>query len=178
MNLLKIKNSSVFLILLVLSCAKKEEKINENVPDLTMYEMHYYEVKNGELRLEADAQMSYTYNEKKQQELESVQFKALENGAVKAYGSSDFAKIDTLKNDVYLEDNIKVRYEKEKINMESNYIYFSNEEKMLFGKEYEFSSIVRDNGDILNGKGFEFDLRSDKVVFRSDVYAKLKDEEK
>ena len=170
------KNFFLFLPLLFFACKAPIITDITKLPNLEIDNLEYFKIEDGLKTLKVNAKKSYTFNESKKQFLKNVIFTTYEDGKVESIGNANEAKIDLTSSDVEVKGKIKVRSEKENATINTEYIYFSQKNRLVSGKKDVFA-VVSQNGDVMKGRDLEFNLRNRTLFFKEKVDVQITEKE-
>jgi LPS export ABC transporter protein LptC len=140
-------------------------------PELTMENLDYIRMRNGEMVARLKADIGNRYESKHVMELSNYQFEQYDTNTdeIDAEGDGGAASIDIISNNVQMKEGVKIQVDSEDFSLRASDLDWQDKQKVLSGSENSPVTINRSNGTEINGTGFHSDLRSRTWVFNSDV---------
>ncbi len=146
------------------------DKLNADVPDLVLYNFEHTSVRHDRKSFEISADVSRSYNQKKEQVLDGVGFREFnEKGEVITRGSADHALLHTDTDNVELTGNIHFYSKQEGATVTCNSLFWNDKERTLKSLPEDVVSIHKDSGTQLSGTGFSADVGRNEVRFTGPV---------
>ncbi|MDR3301699.1 MAG: LPS export ABC transporter periplasmic protein LptC [Spirochaetaceae bacterium] len=164
----------LFFAILYSSCTfiYGNEQAEEYIyPELTMENLDYIRMRNGEMLARLRADLGNRYESKHIMELSNYQFEQYNTNTNKidAAGDGGAASIDIISNNIQMKEGVKIRVDSEDFSLRAGDLDWQDKQKVLSGSEDSIASVTRSNGTEINGTGFHSDVRSRTWVFNSDV---------
>jgi LPS export ABC transporter protein LptC len=171
------KYFTLFLIVLVFagcsldySAVYVTEDMSEDLPDSILYDFTHTSVKNGIPVFRLSAAEAYIYNQKDETQLTDILFQEFDDsGNIATEGQADKAVFYTKTEDAELQGNLYVYSAAEEASFSTPYLYWSDADKKLTGKENLEVLIHRDSGTEIRGTGFVAEARTRIVEFSGPV---------
>lgn len=160
--------------------AQIAQKLNENTPDLILYDFQNTSVRHGRKLFQISASYSESFDQKQQQRLSDVEFREFDdNGAVITSGTAEHALLYVDSNNVELSGRIRFYSETEKATVTCSYLFWDDKARTLTSRPDETVTITKDSGTVLSGRGFSADAARREVKFSGPVSGTVvaKDEE-
>lgn len=146
------------------------EEMSEDIPDSILYEFTHTSVKDGVPIFRLSAATAYIYNKKEETQLSDILFQEFNRkGEIITEGQADEALFFTESEDAEFWGNLFFYSLSEEASFQTEYLYWSNEEKRLIGRESSEVLIQRDSGTEILGTGFEAEARTRIVTFAGPV---------
>jgi LPS export ABC transporter protein LptC len=135
-------------------------------PDITMKNVEYMRMKNGEPQVKLQAVQAERYDKKNVMNLEDYQFDQYDpQGGVDAAGEGGKASVDLSKLAVSMEEGIKINVESEDITMRTEALNYNDTTKQLDAPQDELVTIDRSDGTSFQGTGLQADVRARTFAF-------------
>lgn len=137
------------------------------IPQIELYGVTMYVSRDTNLELRADH--IATYQSRRIQEMESVSFREFgPDGELRVEGFADFATLNLDNENVELSGNIRFLSTVEDAEVESEYLFWNNDERVL-SAQGEVVRLRRNDGSEILGTGLELDGRRNSLRFSSGV---------
>ncbi len=150
--------------------AQIAQKLNENTPDLVLFDFQNTSVRHGHKLFQLSASYSESFDQKQQQNLTDVRFVEFdEKGNVITRGSADHALLYTDSNNVELSGHIRFHSDTEKATVSCSYLFWNDKARTLTSRPEDTVTIEKDSGTALSGKGFSADVARRDVQFSGPV---------
>lgn len=142
------------------------------------------EIENARMVIERDTRIELTadriasYPEEHLQRFEGLRFTEYgPDGAVRVSGEAESGVLYLDTEDVELEGTIRFYSQIEEANLETRYLYWENDARVLRGREDESVYIRRDDGSVVEGEGLRVDGRRNAVELNSGVRGVFRNED-
>lgn len=166
--------SASMLFLLVLSCsfdygdATVEGERRAEVPQVEIFNAVSVVVRENRLELRADR--IATYPERRLQEMEGLEFREYgPGGDLRLEGSAEYAELNLDTEDIELRGSIRLYSQVEGARLESEFLRWEAEARVLVGRTEDRVLIVRDDGSYAAGGGLFVDGRRNAVLLTEGV---------
>ncbi len=146
------------------------EERDEGVPETIVTDARFTVVRTAARSFRITAERAETYPERQEQILLGLQFEELgADGEVITSGSADRAVHDSETDDVTMSGNISFYSKEYEARVTTGYLSWNNEEKLLRGRNDETVRLELDSGSVVEGTGFEADMRRSIARFAESV---------
>lgn len=146
------------------------EEMSEQVPDSILHEFSYTVVEGGKPSVRVDAERAEFFEKSDRTYVTGLTFREYdEQGELVTEGTADYAEFHTDTESAELEGGLRFYSSTEEATVETEYLYWDNEEKLLTGREDDRVRIEEDSGSRLDGIGFEADVRRRLIDFAGPV---------
>ena len=146
------------------------EEMSEDIPDSILYEFIHTSVKDGTPVFRLSAGTAYIYNKKEETQLLDILFQEFDRkGKIITEGRADEALFFSKSEDAEFWGNLFFYSLSEEASFQTAYLYWSDEEKRLIGRDDGEVLIQRDTGTEILGTGFEAAARTRIVTFAGPV---------
>lgn len=167
----------LLLVLLYLSACSLDysqvsvtDEISEQIPDSLLRDFSYTVVENGTPAYRLEADQAEFFTEKKITYVKGLIFREYDSlEQLVTEGRSDAAVFFTDSENAELEGNLRFYSSAEEASVETDYLFWNNDEKLLTGSDDGQVRILEDSGSRLDGIGFEADVRRRLVDFTGPV---------
>ncbi len=150
--------------------AQIAQKLNENTPDLIIYDFQSTSVRHDRKQFQISASLSETFDQKQQQRLSDVRFSEYDDkGNVITSGTADNALLYTDSNNVELSGHITFHSTQEKATVTCGYLFWDDKARTLTSRADDTVTIKRDSGTSLVGRGFSANVARREVDFSGPV---------
>jgi LPS export ABC transporter protein LptC len=150
------------------------EERDESVPETVVTDADFTVVRSGGRSFRISAERAETYPEREEQILTGLTFEELgADGAVITSGAADRAVHNTATDDVTMSGSITFYSEEYEARVTTDYLSWKNEEKVLRGRNDGTVRLERDSGTVVEGTGFEADMRRSIARFARSVQGVL-----
>jgi LPS export ABC transporter protein LptC len=130
-------------------------------PDITMRDVEYTRVKEGNPQVRFKAELAERYEQRQTMRLNDFSFEQYNSGGgIDAIGSGGSASVDLDSGNIQLERGISIAIESEDIAIETPSLFWRDKERTLSGGEKDTVEITRSDGTGFSGNGFSADVRS------------------
>jgi len=146
------------------------EERDEGVPETVVTDAQFTVVRTAARSFRITAERAETYPERQEQILLGLDFEELgADGEVITSGSADRAVHDTATDDVTMSGNISFYSTEYEARVTTGYLSWNNEKKLLQGRNDEAVRLELDSGSVVEGTGFEADMRRSIARFAESV---------
>ena len=146
------------------------EERDESVPETIVTEAQFTVVRSSSRTFRISADRAETYPERQEQILYGLRFEEINaEGEVITDGSADQAEHNTETDDVTMEGNISFYSREYEAQVSTDYLSWNNEERMLTGRDDGEVRLELDSGSVVEGTGFEADMRRSIARFAQSV---------
>jgi LPS export ABC transporter protein LptC len=146
------------------------EDMSEDIPDSILTAFSHTSVKNGLPIFRLYAGKATIYNKKKETQLSDIVFQEYDGtGEITTEGTADSAVFYTETEDAEFWGNLYFYSLAEEASFATAYLFWSNTDKKLTGKEDAQVFIQKDTGTEIRGIGFEAQARTRFVTFSGTV---------
>jgi LPS export ABC transporter protein LptC len=150
------------------------EERDESVPETIVTEAQFTVVRSPSRTFRISADRAETYPERQEQVLYGLRFEEINaDGEVITDGSADRAVHNTETDNVTMEGNISFYSEEYEAQVSTDYLSWNNEERMLTGRDDGEVRLELDSGSVIEGTGFEADMRRSIARFAQSVQGVL-----
>jgi LPS export ABC transporter protein LptC len=158
------------IAVLCASCTFNYEDVavgDSNLPDISMSELKYTRMKNGELFVDLQAAESDSYDSRHLMVLRDYSFQQYDSakGEVDAEGNGGVAEIELDTLNVHMNKGIVISVRTEDIVLQTESLDYNDTEKFLQSGEDDIVMIERTSGTEIKGKGFLADVRKHSFGF-------------
>ncbi|MFW5694506.1 MAG: LPS export ABC transporter periplasmic protein LptC [Alkalispirochaeta sp.] len=156
------------------SGAEVERDGQERIPQVELVDVEMVIERSN--RLELSAARIASYPEEGYQELRDVRFSEFgPDGALRLEGRADEGRLDLDTEDVELRGDVSFYSTVEEASIESAFLYWSAETRVLSSSEDAPVVIAREDGSRVEGRGMEVDGRRNSVTFSRGVQGVYRD---
>ena len=142
----------------------------DTIPDSELEEFTYTIVRGGSPTYLLEADLAQFYQEREETHLEGLIFRELDTeGSLVTEGTADEAIYFTATENAELEGSLSFFSAIEEATINSDYLYWDAENKLLVGRADREVSIRSESGSGLDGVGFQADIRRRFVDFSGEV---------
>lgn len=146
------------------------EERDESVPETVVTDAEFTVVRSGARSFRISVERAETYPEREEQILTDLSFEELgADGEVITSGAADRAVHNTATDDVIMSGNISFYSREYEARVRTGYLAWNNEEKVLRGREDGQVRLELDSGTVIEGTGFEADMRRSIARFAESV---------
>jgi len=139
-------------------------------PNITMEDLTYIRMKDGELSAKLEAETGDRYESKHLMKLKNYKFVQYnDNGEADSDGHGGSAVIEISSNNIQMTDSVEINVESEDYVLKSEDLDWKDAPKTLESNGNSKVNIRRGNGTEVNGTGFFAEIRSRNWSFKSDV---------
>jgi LPS export ABC transporter protein LptC len=150
------------------------EERDASVPETVVTEADFTVVRTGARSFRISAERAETYPERDEQILTGLGFEELgADGEVITSGAADRAVHNTATDDVTMSGNISFYSREYEARVTTQYLSWNNEEKLLRGRDDGEVRLELDSGTVIEGTGFEADMRRSIARFAQSVQGVL-----
>ena len=154
------------------------EERDESVPETVISDAEFTVVRTGARSFRISAERAETYPERQEQILSGLSFEELgAGGEVITTGRADRAVHETDTDDVTMSGNISFYSSEYEARVTTDYLHWNNEEKLLRGRDDGEVRLELDSGSVVEGTGFEADMRRSIARFAQSVQGVLETDE-
>lgn len=154
------------------------EGLEEGVPNVEIFGFVQQIYRDGRLILELEAETSRAYESRNLRELLGVSFREFDaSGELAASGRADKALLFTDTENVELSGSIEVYSAKEGASVVGDYFYWDSEDKTITALAEEMVRILTDEGEVIEGRGFNADMRRRVLGFTRGVEGQVGSED-
>ncbi|MFP4373907.1 MAG: LPS export ABC transporter periplasmic protein LptC [Spirochaetaceae bacterium] len=147
---------------------------DETVPETVVTDVRFTVVRTAARSFRITAARAETYPEREEQILHGLRFEELgADGEVITSGSADRAVHDTATDDVTMSGNITFYSKEYEARVTTDFLSWDNERKLLQGRHDESVRLELDSGSVVEGTGFEADMRRSIARFAESVRGAL-----
>jgi LPS export ABC transporter protein LptC len=151
------------------------------IPDITMRDLEYARVKNGQLQVRLAAGEGDRYDKRQVMELRDYRFRQYDTakGSVDAEGRGGFVQIELDNLALRMEQGVVISVESEDLVIETDTLTYNDKDKKMAGPEDAPVTIERSEGTEFRGRGFSADIRSRVFSFSggaSGIWVQEEDE--
>ncbi|GAB1482569.1 hypothetical protein MASR2M78_13850 [Treponema sp.] len=155
------------------------ENDDETRPDLTMQDLEYVRVRDGEPLVRIQAEHAERFEKAQTMRVRNLSFAqyAPQGGSEEAAGTAGMAKVDLVSGDVDLERGVSIVVHSEDLGIETSNLSWKDSSKQLVSGDGVAVLLKRSDGTILSGKGFSSDAREKTWKFSGEVSGSYIDDE-
>lgn len=173
--------STLLILLTLFSCQVRtmsDDELNalyDSIPSIRIYQMEYRDVSRGKTRYHASAESAEMFDtdDKNKIVIHNMEFQQYDNDEkVSATGKAGQAVRFNATGNVEISKTIHIYSEKEKVTIESEYLLWQDNDKVLSGNISDEVRLIKKDGTFFSGKGFYVDSRKNRAEFRNGVYGK------
>ncbi|GMO39530.1 MAG: hypothetical protein Ta2B_19270 [Termitinemataceae bacterium] len=149
----------------------EDDEYKSTLPDITMEQLEYVRVKNGNLVARMEAEIGDRYEERHVMELKNFNFEQYDvsSGDVDALGTGGKAVVELDTGNVQMSEDININVESEDFDITTEKFDWKDKSKTLTGPTNSPVNIERSDGTTMRGNGFSADLRTKTWIFSSQV---------
>jgi len=156
--------SYLFSVLILLSCTfdyGNEDKGENNLPDIVMEDVEYVRVRSRDPQARFVAERLERYEERRVIDLLNFSFEQFGNHGedVNAFGNAGSGSVEIDSGDIRLNNTVRIEIESEDIVIETEWLEWKDNPRILSGGEEDEVIIQQQNGTIFIGLGFRADAR-------------------
>jgi LPS export ABC transporter protein LptC len=142
----------------------------EDIPDITMDNVEYVRVRNGDPRAKFTAEHASRYEDKQTMDLKNLSFEQFENHGkeVNAEGRAGSASVELESGNIRMDDGVHITVESEDYIIETGSLEWYDQDRLLSSGANEVN-IRRDDGTSFSGHGFSADVRNRTWSFSAGV---------
>lgn len=166
----------VAMMLLAVSCSLDYDEIavteerDEDVPETVITDAEFTVVRGNGRSFHVTAERAETYPERERQILYELSFEELDSdGRVVTRGTAGRAEHNTADDDVTMSEGISFYSEEYEARVTTEYLAWDNEREVLSGSDDGEVRLELDSGSVLEGTGFEADMRRSIAELASSV---------
>lgn len=166
----------IILFSLVASCSLDysqvtvTDEMSEQIPDSVLHDFTYTVVEDGSQVYRIEAKRAEFYDADHRTLVEELGFREYDaSGALVTEGSAGITRFDTETESAELEGDLRFYSATEEATIETDYLSWDSEQKLLTGLPESRVRIAEDSGSRLEGTGFEADVRRRAVDFAGRV---------
>jgi LPS export ABC transporter protein LptC len=142
----------------------------EGVPESVISDASFTAVREGQRQFTINAAQAETYPERNLRLFNDVSFRELdEEGELLTTGTADTVRYFTESDNVELEGAVSFYSSAHEAGIETDYLFWNDEERTLEAKPENLVRVERDSGTVVEGRGFSADLRRAVVRFEDGV---------
>jgi LPS export ABC transporter protein LptC len=143
-----------------------------NFPDITMEELEYVRVRDGELIARLEAKLGERYEDKHLMSLTEYKFEQYNagDGKIDAIGNGGNAEVEIVSGNISMKKGVKIQVDSEDFYLETMELDWQDKPKTLTGNENSPVNITINDGSNIQGSNFFADVRSRTWVIGSDVH--------
>ena len=146
------------------------DEMEDTIPDSVLEDFNYTIVRGGTPTYLLEADVAEFFQEREETHLGGLVFRELdETGSLVTEGTADEAVYFTATENAELEGSLSFFSAVEEATINSDYLYWDAENKLLVGRADGEVSIRSESGSGLDGVGFEADIRRRFVDFSGEV---------
>lgn len=146
------------------------EEREESVPETVATDIEFTVVRSEARTFRIYASRAETYPEREEQILHGIEFEELgADGEVITRGEAERAVHDTAGDDVTMSGAVSFYSQEYEARVTTEYLFWNNEEKLLRGREDGKVRLELDSGSVVEGTGFEADMRRSIARFAESV---------
>ena len=150
-----------FYLLPFLSCSfdyGSQGADDEDVPDIIMDDVEYVRMRSADPQARLMAERVERYEERRLMKLKNVTFEQFGSGEeVNAYGKAGSASFEIDTGDILMSDGVRIEIDSEDIAIETSWLDWKDESRILSGGAEEEVHIFQENGTFFSGVGFRAD---------------------
>jgi len=145
------------------------EDLADKTPDAVFIQFSHTIVQDNEPVLRLEAEKAELFDRKNTVHLYGVTFTELRAGRVLAGGSAEEAVLKTDTEDAEFFGAVNLRSEEEGITIQTGYLSWNAQDRILQSKTGQFTEIEKDDGSRIQGSGFRADARRKGISFTEQV---------
>lgn len=164
----------LLFLLLAAGCSldyqEMADSLGEETPELRMEAVSVVSVEEDRERFRIDAEELAEFSSAFRREMRGARFTEFdEAGAVSAEGEADRISFDTRTDDAVLEGNIRFRSIADETSVEADYLEWIDGQRRLRGGGNGEVALLREDGTLIRGAGFEADFPTRTFSFSAGV---------
>ncbi|MDR1901153.1 MAG: LPS export ABC transporter periplasmic protein LptC [Treponema sp.] len=142
----------------------------EDIPDITMEDVEYVRVRNGDPKAKFTAEHAARYEDKQMMELKNLSFEQFENHGeeVNAEGKAGAASVELESGNIRMNGGVHITVESEDYIIETGSLEWHDRDRLLSSGTNEVN-IRRTDGTNFSGHGFSADVRNRTWSFSAGV---------
>jgi LPS export ABC transporter protein LptC len=164
---------SLFSFLLLASCSFNygNEESDKSLPDIVMENVEYVRMRDADPQARFQAERAERYEERRVMELLNFSFEQFGNQGedVNASGRAGSGTVEIDSGDIRLDNTVRLEVESEDISIETLWLEWKDEARLLFGGNEEEVVIQQQNGTTFTGIGFRADAGRRTWEFSGNV---------
>ncbi len=146
------------------------EEREESVPETVATDAEFTVVRGAGRTFRISASKAETYPEREEQILHDIEFEEIvDDGEIITEGAAERAVHDTATDDVTMSGDISFYSQEYEARVTTEQLSWDNEEKLLRGPEDGTVRLELDSGSVVEGSGFEADMRRSVARFADAV---------
>ena len=152
------------------------EGLDSDIPDIQMIDAILTYVRGTIIVI--DTKELNIFSDYDRYDVEDIEFREMsKSGEIRMLGDANKASINTRNNDVMLTGNIWVRSHKDEAEVQTDFIEWKDNERIIQGNQSDLLTIDRDDGSKIQGYGFIGDADSRNLTLSRQVVGELVVEE-
>jgi LPS export ABC transporter protein LptC len=161
------------LIFLLASCSFDYggQESDKNRPDIVMESVEYVRMRSADPQARFQAERAERYEERRIMELLNFSFEQFGNQGdeVNTFGRAGSGTVEIDSGDIRMDNTVRIEVESEDITIETLWLEWKDNDRLLFGGEEEEVIIQQQNGTTFTGIGFRADARRRTWEFSGSV---------
>ncbi|MBN1836018.1 MAG: LPS export ABC transporter periplasmic protein LptC [Spirochaetales bacterium] len=150
--------------------ARLDEEIAEEVPETVLLDFRHTIVTGDQVWVVLEASRAETYEKRKEIILEEVSFREYNSaGELVSEASADRAVYHTDTEDASASGTIRIDSPKEEASLEAGSLLWTREGKRLEAEPADAVRLQKQDGSIVEGRGFRADFRRRRIQFDGPV---------
>ena len=150
------------------------EERDESIPETVVQNAQFTVVRSSSRTFRISAERAETYPERNEQILYGLEFEEIDaEGEVITTGSAGRAVHNTDTDDVTMSDDISFYSSEFEARVTTDFLGWDEEERLLTGRDDGEVRLELDSGSVVEGTGFEADMRRSIARFAQSVQGVL-----
>ncbi|MCL2044231.1 MAG: LPS export ABC transporter periplasmic protein LptC [Treponema sp.] len=162
-----------FYLLPFLSCSfdyGNQGAADEDMPDIIMDDVEYVRMRAADPQARLLAERVERYEDRRLMKMKNVTFEQFGTGEeVNAFGMAGSASFEIDTGDIRMSDGVRIEIDTEDIILETNWLDWKDEARILSSGEEEEVRIFQENGTVFSGIGFHADAWNRSWEFSGTV---------
>jgi len=143
---------------------------SKGIPNTLVRNYTYVDIRAGQSSFQIYASRAEMYHKDHQTTLEDIFFQEFnEEGEIVTEGEADYAVLDTQTDNIEIRGSIHFASSLYDMIIQADYLYWNNESRTLEGKPEQEVFLEKQDGTVIQGRGFSVDSSSRNIYFDSEV---------
>lgn len=144
---------------------------SELIPDSEMENFTLIQIKNNTPYTEISSSRAAIYDSQNKTVLENVEFFEFDknDGSIITSGTANSIEFYNDTESAELKGNINFTSKTEDIEMTGEYLFWNKEEKTISSNRDDFITVIKGDGSLIEGAGFNADLKHSEFSFSNGV---------
>lgn len=169
-----------FILIILTACEINYEQLSQvdtierDIPLIVMDNVRYDEMSGNELSQRVTAETFKVFENPGYVEIykgDVITYQS--DGSVELEGEAGFGRYDRESEDAEVREDISMRFHPEEISVSAKEFLWEDQDRVLRSPESEVVEIIRGDGSIIKGKGFNVDMKTKTVSFQNASEGRL-----